>query len=175
MVIYVLLFIIILMIASGYIFSGKVINIRTKSKEKIMEIESKSPEFDIQWFESAQKEKVYIQSPFNYRLPGYYIPSEKPSDKTIIFCHGVTMSYISSVKYAKMFYKKGWNVFIYDHRRHGEGEGKITSYGYYEKMDLKAVVDYVWERTGSGGIVGLHGESKYRYTISTKYSENENR
>lgn len=160
MILYVLLFVIILLFVSGYIFSGKVINIKLKSKERIREIIAENPEmFNIEWFESLTKEKVFIQSPFGYRLPGYYIPSEKPSDKTIIFCHGITMSHVSSIKYAQMFYNRGWNLFLYDHRRHGECEGKMTGYGYYEKKDLKAVVDYVRERTGPGGIVGLHGES----------------
>ena len=48
---------------------------------------------------------------------------------------------------------------IYDHRRHGESGGKTTSYGYYEKFDLKAIVNWLKEEKGSDILLGIHGES----------------
>ena len=38
----------------------------------------------------------------------------------MIFCHGVTVNKMNSVKYARLFLNRGYNVVIYDHRRHGK-------------------------------------------------------
>lgn len=58
-----------------------------------------------------------------------------------------------------LFIKKGWNVLIYDHRRHGESGGKTTSYGHYEKFDLQTVVNWLKNEVGESLILGIHGES----------------
>jgi uncharacterized protein len=59
----------------------------------------------------------------------------------------------------KLFLSRGWNVVVYDHRRHGESGGKTTSYGYYEKFDLQSVVTWIKEHYGDDSVIGIHGES----------------
>ena len=71
----------------------------------------------------------------------------------------MTENKINSVKYARLFERLGFNSVIYDHRRHGDSGGKTTSFGYYEKIDLKAIVDIIREEIGNDALLGIHGES----------------
>jgi len=81
------------------------------------------------------------------------------TNRYVIISHGVTETKINSVKYASLFLERGFNAVIYDHRRHGESGGKTTSFGHYEKFDLKEVVDWVRNDRGPDLFLGIHGES----------------
>lgn len=147
----------------GIFFTNKVMYLKKKTEEEILERET-NKHFRLEDFNALPKEDVYISSQFDYDIHGYYI-SAGSSDKFMIFCHGVTVNKINSVKYANLFLNRGYNVFIYDHRRHGKTGGKTTSYGYYEKYDLKTVVDWLKERFGTNITLGIHGESMGAATL----------
>ncbi|PEI91954.1 alpha/beta hydrolase [Bacillus pseudomycoides] len=151
------------LIGIGIFFTNKVMYLKKKTEEEILERETKK-HFRLEDFNAIPKEEVRISSQFKYDLHGYYI-SAGNSNKFMIFCHGVTVNKINSVKYANLFLSRGYNVFIYDHRRHGKTGGKTTSYGYYEKYDLKTVVDWLKDRFGTNIILGVHGESMGAATL----------
>ncbi|WP_278319541.1 alpha/beta hydrolase [Clostridium tepidiprofundi] len=79
--------------------------------------------------------------------------------------HGITVGIPTSIKYMRMFLDRGWNVLMYNQRRHGASEGKYSTYGYYEKYDLDLWVNWVVNRNGEDGIIGLHGESMGAATV----------
>jgi hypothetical protein len=87
-----------------------------------------------------------------------YIPIEG-SDKIVILCHGITFSLYGSVKYVNLFRQRGYSVLMYDHRHHGRSGGENATFGFYEKHDLKAWVDWAKHQCGQNGEIGLHGES----------------
>jgi fermentation-respiration switch protein FrsA (DUF1100 family) len=142
----------------GYFFTNKIMYIKKKTDEEILDREANT-HFDLEDFKALSKEEVWIPSAFGYNIHTYYIPAEKPSNKFMIFCHGVTVNKLNSIKYSNLFFKRRFNVIIYDHRRHGQTGGRTTSYGYYEKYDLKAVVDWTKNRFGTDITLGIHGES----------------
>lgn len=109
-------------------------------------------------FISLSREEIYFDSPYGYKLHGLFFPV-KDSKKTMVFAHGITHSLYGSVKYMEMFLKRGFNVFIYDHRFHGKSGGHNCTFGYYEKYDLKTACDWVFSKIGTDGIIGIHGES----------------
>lgn len=160
-----LLIIITLLTLSGFYFSRRVIYIPLKNIGRILEYESENPSFDINWYEQLKKEDIIVPSPFGYMISGSFVRNEKSDGRTVIFCHGVTVSRICMIKYAGMYYKRGWNLFLYDHRRHGKSGGITTTYGYFEKYDLKAVVDYIRGQVGGSAIIGIHGESMGAATL----------
>lgn len=103
-------------------------------------------------------EEFTVRSPHGYDIAAAYHPVEG-SNRTVVITHGIYFSRFGGVKYAPLFYQRGFNVLVYDLRRHGKSGGKNTSYGYYEKHDLKVLVDWAFTRLGPGGIVGTMGES----------------
>jgi len=109
-------------------------------------------------FNNWPHEDLTIQSPFGYTLRARYFPLEG-STKTVIFSHGITITLFGSAKYMAMFRRRGYNLFVYDNRRHGMSGGSFCSFGFFEKHDLKTMVDWVLEKTGPGSLVGTHGES----------------
>ena len=105
-----------------------------------------------------EKEEVQLVSPFGYQLSGTYFPLPG-ARKSVVILHGFAYTRIGSVKYIPIFRRLGFNVLIYDLRYHGLSGGANISFGFYEKHDLKAAVDWAFERLGPGGLVGVMGES----------------
>ncbi|MBO1512959.1 alpha/beta hydrolase [Metabacillus bambusae] len=128
------------------------------SYEKTYKLGIQKGEIDESIFHSIKKEELFIQSYHGYKLHGMFFPVEK-GEKVIIIAHGITWSLFGSFKYVEMFQKRGFHVLLCDHRYHGLSGGKYTSYGYYEKDDLKAWIDYLTDQMGAEVFIGLLGES----------------
>jgi uncharacterized protein len=142
----------------GIFFTNKVMYIRKKTDEELLDREIKEGFYVEEVYQTLKKEPFSVLSPFGYILKGTVI-EQYATNKFMILCHGVTVHSINSIKYMNIFLDRGWNVILYDHRRHGQSEGNTTSYGHYEKFDLKAVVDWTKERFGRNIVLGIHGES----------------
>jgi pimeloyl-ACP methyl ester carboxylesterase len=109
-------------------------------------------------FGALPKREVFVRSPYGYNLYGFYIPCEG-SQKTVILVHGIYDTLYGSVKYINLFRKRGFNVLLYEQRNHGRNLRMNTTYGFYEKYDLMAVVDWALVQLGPDGVVGTLGES----------------
>ncbi|MFS0781087.1 alpha/beta hydrolase [Bacillus sp. 1P06AnD] len=144
--------------ALGFYFTNILMFMKRKDELTIREREIKANRWNPEDFDALPKEKVAIASPLGYRLDCLFI-SPHPTDKWVIFCHGITENKFNSIKYMTVFLDHGYNAILYDHRRHGGSGGQSSSYGYYEKMDLKAVVDELKKRYGQDVCFGIHGES----------------
>jgi hypothetical protein len=75
-------------------------------------------------------------------LSGWVCTAQNVTNKpTIVFLHGVADNRDSSVSVIDRFLPRGFNVIVYDSRRHGRSEGARCTYGFFEKQDLKRVLD----------------------------------
>lgn len=148
----------------GIYFSNRLMYMRKKKDDFIVERETKAGRFHPEKFENLPKKEVLIPSPFGYDLKTVIV-EPYPSNRYMIIAHGVTENKVNSVKYMNLFLERGFNAVIYDHRRHGESGGKTTSFGHYEKFDLKAVVDWLKKTKGPDIQIGIHGESMGAATL----------
>ncbi|MFC0272897.1 alpha/beta hydrolase [Metabacillus herbersteinensis] len=150
--------ILLLCIAIAYFFSNLILFPRKVQYEETYRRSIESGEIDAHVFEQKEKQEWFIDSYHGYKIHGMFFPQDG-SKKIMIIAHGITWSLFGSFKYVEMFQKRGFSVLLCDHRFHGLSGGSHTSFGFYEKDDLKAWVDYIEERFGSGMFIGLLGES----------------
>jgi uncharacterized protein len=142
----------------GLYFSNRLMYMRKKDEQFVLKREIEAGRYDPIKFENLPKREVLIDSPLGYKIKTILVQPHI-TNRYVIICHGVTENKTNSVKYMNLFLERGFNAVIYDHRRHGESGGKTTSFGHYEKLDLKAVVDWLKQEKGSDLLLGIHGES----------------
>ncbi|MBM7701637.1 alpha/beta hydrolase [Metabacillus iocasae] len=142
----------------GIFFTNRLMYIKKKTDDELIERETSEGFYQEQLYHNLPKQSFTIPSSFGYQLSGTVI-KQNDDKRFIIFCHGVTVHSINSVKYMNLFLNRGWNIILYDHRRHGLSEGKTTSYGHYEKFDLQTIVNWTKEQFGQDITLGIHGES----------------
>lgn len=143
--------------AAGYYFSGMVITPNVWNYEETYRNELQYKRFTEHYYANLPKEEFFIDSPNGYKLHTMYIP--KGSNKTVIFIHGHTYTLMGDIKYLEIFRSLGFNALLFDSRFHGKSGGSNTTFGKYEKYDVKACVDWISKKTGENSIIGIHGES----------------
>lgn len=90
----------------------------------------------------------------------WLIRAPGPPRGTVIFLHGVSESKIVGLPIARRLHDVGFNVFLYDSRRHGESGGHFCTYGFYEKHDTTTVINALQARKDLQlGNIGLMGTS----------------
>lgn len=105
-------------------------------------------------------EEINVITNDGIKLNSWLIKSSQQSLGTIIYLHGVGDCKIAGISFAKFFRDNGFNVFLYDSRRHGESGGNYCTYGFYEKHDLIRVIDYIESRKDlNTSNIGLFGSS----------------
>jgi len=65
---------------------------------------------------------------------------------TLVYLHGIADNRSSATGIIDRFGRRGFDVIAYDSRAHGESNGAACTYGFYEKQDLRRVVDTIDSR-----------------------------
>jgi fermentation-respiration switch protein FrsA (DUF1100 family) len=105
-------------------------------------------------------EDLTLKTAEGISLRCWLIKAPHPSRGTVIYLHGVSECIIVGLPMTKALHDEGFNVFLYDSRRHGDSGGKYCTYGFYEKHDVSTVINYLEQRSDLRlGNIGLFGSS----------------
>ncbi|MFS4483585.1 alpha/beta hydrolase [Hyunsoonleella sp. 2307UL5-6] len=104
-------------------------------------------------------EKIDVVSFDSIILKGYYVKSKLPTTKaSLILVHGIGGCKEHFSKLAISLSKAGYDCWLFDNRAHGESEGLYTTYGAFERRDIKAIVTTIKKNTPDTE-VGIWGNS----------------
>jgi pimeloyl-ACP methyl ester carboxylesterase len=85
-------------------------------------------------------------------LKGWQCRASTTRRGTLVYLHGIADNRTSGAGVVERFGRRGFDVVAYDSRAHGESEGDVCTYGFFEKQDLHRVLDTV--RSGPVLLVG---------------------
>lgn len=130
-----------LMLVASYFLSAQIL---TPSIPSLVDEGDFKKQLTFSDFSLPKPESIRFQNG-TIRLRGWYFKHSKKQNCGIILLHGISESKYQMLPYAPIFWKRGCSLFVYDARAHGESDGKYSTYGFHEKMDLERAVEYFSE------------------------------
>jgi dipeptidyl aminopeptidase/acylaminoacyl peptidase len=105
-------------------------------------------------------EEITLKTTEGIPLSCWLIRPRGASRATILYLHGVSECKIAGLPAAQLLAEHGFNIFLYDARRHGESGGAYCTYGFYEKHDPTTIINYLESRPDlRPGKIGAFGTS----------------
>jgi fermentation-respiration switch protein FrsA (DUF1100 family) len=130
-ILWLLLSILLILLALGYVFS--VLMTRRHTPD-----ETRSPaEYGLAFDEVAFPARDGVT------LRGWWIPAVGSADRAVIFLHGHGGSMDPDVQYVPALHAAEFNVLMFDFRAHGRSDGRMSTLGYLERRDVLGAVDFV--------------------------------
>jgi len=78
----------------------------------------------------------------NVEISSWFIPNDS-SEKVVILLNGIAGNRLGMIPRANFYYKKGFNVLLPDLRGTGASGGEMITFGWKERYDLLACVDFL--------------------------------
>lgn len=112
------------------------------------------------WFQDVKKQHWTIMAANDRdRLVADYVPAARPTNKTVLICHGFMNRKESMGAYAAMFHQLGYNVLLPDARAHGQSEGHLIGYGWPERRDQQRWINRIIKHNGQDSRIVMFGVS----------------
>ncbi len=161
-----------LLFAAGWYFSSQIIQFSKKTLEEDRidrKIQSVS-DFGL----PAPQEIRFLSD--GIQIAGWLFLNPNSQKKCgVVLAHGHSGTRYGALRFTPLFWKRGCDLLVYDHRYHGESKGEFGTYGYYEKLDMLEAVKFFREKTGlSEKQIGLMGVSYGASTALMAASLNDN-
>lgn len=99
-----------------------------------------------------------------YDLSATFLPNANATDNTVILVHGLGQNKVTSMSYANIYLRYGYNVLLIDSRAHGNSGGGSITWGVKETADLDEWVHWLHQKYPKGKI-GAHGISMGAATV----------
>ncbi len=139
---------------------SKIINKQPEPSEPLAEDERAV------WFNKQALDEFEIINAKGFKLRGYLLPADEPSDVYVFCSHGYRNCGVGEFRcMAKYYHDKGYNVFLVDHQAAGMSEGKYIGFGYHEYRDCLQWLDFMNNHFGKDIRIILHGVSMGSATV----------
>jgi len=102
-------------------------------------------------------------------VSSWFLP-DTTSNKAVIILNGIGGNRTGVTKRADFYHKKNYNVLLPDLRGTGNSGGEAITFGWHERNDLLAAVDFLKEKKGIDTIA-VHGLSLGAATITYTFQE----
>lgn len=86
-------------------------------------------------------EDVTLDTRDNLKIKGWFVPAK--SNKAVIIAHGLGANKSNFIGTVDIWNLLGFNILIFDFRGHGDSDGHTVSFGYKERYDVIAGMDYL--------------------------------
>ncbi len=150
----------------GYQLYQKIIHMNPKADYHVVNQEDPFFQPSWQWYQTVPKEDVTIRAYDQTVLHATFIPSiDKNSTLLAMIFHGYHSNSEDLALIAKMYSDWGFKILLVDQRGHGKSQGTFTSFGVYEKYDLRKWINYCLRIYGYNDTILLHGVSMGAATI----------
>ncbi len=90
-----------------------------------------------------KKEDISFKSLDGLSLKGWVFTHDVGVKPWLILCHGLETHRSDLLEIASGLYDEGFNILLFDFRGHGESEGRVTSFGWLERLDLLGALVYL--------------------------------
>ncbi len=105
-------------------------------------------------------EEITLEAADGIPLRCWLVSAGPDAKGTVLYLHGVSEAKIAGIPLTRALHDRGFNVFLFDSRRHGESGGTYCTYGYYEKYDASMVINFLVSRKDLVlGNIGAFGNS----------------
>jgi fermentation-respiration switch protein FrsA (DUF1100 family) len=89
-------------------------------------------------------ENVEFKTEDGLVVRGWFIPARIPTEHTVIAYHGISDTRSMLVRHGQVAMLNPYvNQLVMDLRNHGDSEGKLTTFGAHEGLDVTAAVRYL--------------------------------
>lgn len=139
-------------VAEGLLYQNRGLDTRENSMMQL-----KAWGWDLEGFQLQYKPvEATITSVDGVEVPAFIFEGE--GSNTVILVHGLGGDHVCMYPLAELYLENGWNVITYDQRGSGSSKDERVSFGYFEKRDVEALVDYARQELHSSR-VAMHGQS----------------
>ncbi len=113
-------------------------------------------------------ETVNFSASDGVQLAGWFVPCSN-AKCAVVLLHGHGSLRTQMLARARLLHDNGYAVLLYDARGHGESDGRLVSFGWFETRDLLGALN--WLRTRGFTEFGCIGASQGGATIALAASQ----